>query len=215
MLMVIWNRDKATCNDEVNIRNRMETIMTADERIEKMEGQLARVRWFNHILIACIVLSLVVLFIWKTFRPEKAWAQSGEKVIRANGFVLEDENGKMRATLAMTEDGPKLSLSDENGRTHAALRVAKEMPSLSLHDVEGKERASLMVGKLGPYLTLYDENDVLRADLSVGNDSSSLSLSDDNGEERVVLGIFDEPNLVLFDENDELIWAAISTDSVL
>ena len=190
--------------------------MTTDERIEKMEGQLARVRWFNHILIACIVLSLVVLFICKTFRPEKTWAaQSGEKVIRASGFVLEDENGKIRATLAMTEDGPKLSLSDENGRTRAALRVAKDMPSLSLHDVEGKERASLMVGKLGPYLTLYDENDVLRADLSVGNDSSSLSLSDDNGEERVVLGIFDEPNLVLFDENDELIWAAISTDSVL
>lgn len=189
--------------------------MTTDERIEKMEGQLARVRWFNHILIACIVLSLGVLFIWKTFRPEKAWAQSSEKVIRANSFVLEDENGKMRARLAMTEDGPMFSLYDENDKTRAALRMAKDMPSLSLHDVDGKERASLMVGMLGPYLTMYDENDELRADLSVGNDSSSLSLSDENGEERVVLGMFDEPNVVLFDENGELIWEAISTDSVL
>jgi hypothetical protein len=77
-----------------------------------------------------------------------------------------------------------------------------------LHDVNGKERASLMVGTLGPYLTLYDENDKLRADLSVGKDSSSLSLSDENGQERAVLGMFDEPDLVLFDENGELIWAA-------
>jgi hypothetical protein len=186
----------------------METIMTTDERIEKMESQLAHVRWFNHILIACIVLSLVVLLIWKTFCPEQAWAQSNGKVIRANSFVLEDENGKMRATLAMTENGPMFSLSDENSKTRAALRVAKDIPSLSLHDVDGKERASLMVGKLGPYLTLYDENDKLRADLSVGRDSSSLSLSDENGKERVVLGMFDEPDLVPFDENGELIWAA-------
>ena len=78
--------------------------------------------------------------------------------------------------------------------------------------------ASLMVGMLGPYLTMYDKNDELRADLSVGNDSSSLSLSDEKGEERVVLGMFDDSNLVLFDENGEPIWEAISTvstDSVL
>jgi hypothetical protein len=182
--------------------------MTTDERMEKMEGQLARVRWFNHILIAGIVLFLGVWLILKSFDPETAWAQSGVEEIRAKKFVLEDENGKIRATLAMTENGPMFSLSDENGKTRAALRVAEDKPSLSLHDVSGKERASLMVGTLGPYLTLYDENDKLRADLSVGKDSSSLSLSDGNGQERAVLGMFDEPDLVLFDENGELIWAA-------
>jgi hypothetical protein len=183
--------------------------MSTDERLEKMEGQLARVRWFNRILIAGIVLLLGAWLILKSFGPETAWAQSGVEGIRANKFVLEDENGKVRATLAMTEDGPMLSLSDENGRTRAALRVADGRPSLSLHDVGGNERACLMVGMLGPYLTMYDDNDKLRADLSVGEDSSSLSLSDDNGNERAVIGIFDEPGFVLFDENGELIWTSL------
>jgi hypothetical protein len=182
--------------------------MSTDERLEKIEGQLARVRWFNRILIAGIVLFLGVWLILKSFGPDTAWAQSGGEEIRAKKFVLEDENGKMRATLAMAENGPMLSLSDENGKIRAALKVADGKPSLSLHDVDGKERASLMVGTLGPYLTLYDENDMLRADLSVGKGSSNLSLSDENGKERAVIGMFDEPDLVLFDENGELIWAA-------
>ncbi|MBN2592078.1 MAG: hypothetical protein JXA81_01120 [Sedimentisphaerales bacterium] len=183
--------------------------MTTDERMEKMEGQLACVRWFNRILIFSIVLFLGIWLILKSFGPETAWAQSSVEEIRAKKFVLEDENGKIRATLAMTENGPMLSLSDENGKTRAAMRVAEGKPSLSLHDVNGKERASLMVGTLGPYLTLYDENDKLRADLSVGKDSSSLSLSDENGKERAVIGMFDEPDLFLFDENGEIIWAAL------
>jgi hypothetical protein len=204
--------------------------MTTDERLEKVEGQLARVKWFNRCLMACIVLPLVVWFMWRSFRPETAWAQAGVKEIRANGFVVEDENGKTRASLILTESGPQLQLldengksvvllsvskegpsiglTDENGKPRAVLRVAKDKPSLSLHDENGKERATLMVGIQGPYLTLYDENDKLRADLSVSEGGSSLSLSDENGEERAALGMYDKPDLVLFDENGELIWAA-------
>ena len=90
--------------------------MTTDERMEKMEGQLVRVRWFNRCLIACIVLSLGVWFILKTFGLETAWAKSGAKEIRANSFVLEDENGKPRALLGVNKDGTGLLLYDENAK---------------------------------------------------------------------------------------------------
>ena len=39
-----------------------------------------------------------------------------KKVIRANQFILEDENGKPHARLVVTKDGPGLNLFDENGK---------------------------------------------------------------------------------------------------
>ena len=85
--------------------------------MEKMEDQLACVRWFSRCLIACIALSLGVWFIWKTFCPETAWAQSGVKEIRANSFILEDENGKQRTVPAyIKEKGPGLVLCGADGK---------------------------------------------------------------------------------------------------
>jgi len=37
------------------------------------------------------------------------------KVIRANEFILEDENGVTRAVLSALKDGPNLVLYDEKG----------------------------------------------------------------------------------------------------
>lgn len=56
-------------------------------------------------------------------------ANSDPKVIRANRFVLEDENGETRATLSMGRHGPELSLWDENGKGHAELTVRNDGPN--------------------------------------------------------------------------------------
>ena len=119
--------------------------MTTDERMKKMEGQLARVRWFNRCLIVCIVLSLGVWFIWKSFGPKQVWAQSSGKVIRANAFFLEDENGKDGASLVMTDDGPMLGLLDENGQPRILLSMMKGGPCLMLTDKSGKGDVTLNV----------------------------------------------------------------------
>ena len=140
--------------------------MSTDERMERIEGQLARIRWINRCLIACIVLSLGVWFIRETFTPETAAEQSDVKVIRANGFILEDENGKIHADLTVFNRGPRLSLYDKKGNTRAKLYVGMSGPSLSLSDEpnlemrnkDGNTRASLTVYDNGPSLSLYDEN---------------------------------------------------------
>ena len=156
--------------------------MTIDERIENVEGQLARVRWFNCCLIVCIVLSLGVWFICKSFGPEKVLAQSGTKEIRANSFVLEDWKGKILAelkadnnwaclTLRGADGGcrtilgfpgggsePKLMLIDKNDKLRVVLSLEQGQPSMWLRDRSGKVRASLTVTENGPNLSLMEEN---------------------------------------------------------
>jgi len=108
--------------------------MTTDERLEKVEGQLSRVRWLNRCIIACVVLPLGVWLVCKSFGPKMPWARSGAKVLRANNFILEDEKGQPRAALALLEEGSLLVLCDENAKCRAELKVDKDGPILSLFD---------------------------------------------------------------------------------
>lgn len=109
--------DSCVVKLNAKIFSRKEEVMTIDERIEKMERQLVQVRWFNRCLIACIVLSLGLWFVCKSFGPENAWAQTGRKVINATGFILEDESGKMRSAFSIINDGPVLRMLKKNGKT--------------------------------------------------------------------------------------------------
>ncbi len=186
--------------------------MTTDERLEKVEGHLAHVRWFNRCLIACIVLALGGWFLWKSFGPDTAWAQSGTKEIRANAFILEDENSKTRATLSVSEDEPQLKLIDENGKSRAGLGYFKDIgPGLMLMDENGKTLATLMIGKDGPGLRLMDQNGNTRVVLwlSLLTNQPSLVLKDENGKSRAALSVPKAgPRLELRDENGKPIWLA-------
>jgi len=59
------------------------------------------------------------------------------KVVRANQFVLADENGETRAELTVKNAGPELSLWDENGKLRNVLMVGENGPSLTLFDENG------------------------------------------------------------------------------
>lgn len=161
--------------------------MTTDERIEKVESQLARMRWCNRCLIGCIVLSVGVWFIMKTLAPETAWAQSGAKAIQATRFIVEDENGKPRAELSMGKQGPQLAMWNENG----------------------KPRIYLGVNDLGKWLSLWDENGTHRGSLAVRQDGPAVTLNDENGKPRARVRVLkDGPQFLLTDENDKTIWSA-------
>ena len=129
--------------------------MTSDERIEKIERQLAHVRWFNRALIACIVLSLGLWFILRAFGPVTAWARA----LQAGSFALVDENGKQCGVLGHVGDkGPSLMLMDENGGIHAMLGQTADGLGLEFWDENRVLRVSLTVNKNGPILLLLDEN---------------------------------------------------------
>ena len=110
--------------------------MTTEERLEKMERELGRVKE---------VLA-------------RSRVEGTAKEIRAKSFVLEDENGKPRARLGITECGPGLMLLDEKGELCAGLSMTETGPLLALYDENGKGRVVLFVTQDGPHLALHDEN---------------------------------------------------------
>ncbi len=106
--------------------------------------------------------------------------------VRGHKFVLVDENGKIRATLDMYRDGPRLLMFDENGKARAALGMMKGGAKLSLGDENGNRRAALGMTKDGARLRLFDEK----------------------GPRVIVTAFKDGPVLALADENGQRIWSA-------
>ncbi|NIO21384.1 MAG: hypothetical protein GTN76_11765 [Candidatus Aenigmarchaeota archaeon] len=156
--------------------------MTTDEKLEKMQGQLTRVRLFNSCLIGCALLAVGAWIIVKNFGSETMHEKPGVKEIRAKGFVLEDETGRPRAALRMTKDGPNLGLYDDAARPRVGLAMVGEGLGLFLYDKTGKARAVLSVNKNRPGLSLYDETGMPRVSLTVFKDGPSLSLNDKTGK---------------------------------
>ena len=102
--------------------------------------------------------------------------------VRANMFILEDENGQTRAMLSVTAGRPGLDLYDEKDRLRAILSVVKDGPMLSLINENGEARASLGVLAPGSGLGLFDEAGEIRAGMYVAKDGPSLALRDAAGK---------------------------------
>ena len=184
--------------------------MTTEERLDDMEQELRRVKRWNLCLLVGAVTCLGVGFIVWALGSEPPPTQAaragmivtGAKEIRARKFVLEDDSGKVRASLLTDKDGPMLSLYDENSETRAILAADKDGPMLSLYDEKGKPRVGLFADKNGPCLRLYDKDGKSRVGLTALKDGPALVLVDENGKFRVGLIVNkDGPSLMLLDEN--------------
>ncbi|MFH1023792.1 MAG: hypothetical protein V1809_10450 [Planctomycetota bacterium] len=169
--------------------------MTMEQRLENMERQLARMRRFNCWLLVAVGM---VVGGWLALgvgdlRPSTAQAAEGdgkvEKVIRANKFVVEDENGKDRVMLGVIKGGPRLCLLDENSEPRAMLFINKVGSGLTLSDENDKERVRIIAIKDGSELLLVDENGKIRSALVAFKDRSALSLRDENGKTRAILNV--------------------------
>jgi len=134
--------------------------MTIEERLEVVERELAASRRrTKRLWISLGLAGVVCALAWSlTATTSTAKTQGAEKVIRANKFIVEDENGKGRAVLSAYKYGPMLMLIDENGQPRAELSVPTFGSSLSLYEENGKTRAVLGIDKDGSGLWLYDEN---------------------------------------------------------
>ena len=159
--------------------------MTIEERLENMERELGRVKRRNRWLLGAILLvagGLIVSAVFETtaFRA-RAQGAGTAKEIRVNSLVLEDENGKLRALLAASKDGPNLEMYDENGKRRARLS-ATENPQLALYDENGTPRATLIEMEEGPGLMLWDENGKGRVGLVVTKDGQDLQLFGPDGK---------------------------------
>ena len=82
------------------------------------------------------------------------------KVLRAERIILQDANRKVRAELGLKNGGPSLTLFDEQGKCRASLALSKDgSSSLSFYDKGGDCRAVLLVRSDGrPQLDLQAES---------------------------------------------------------
>jgi len=119
-----------------------ERLANLEALLPLVERELARVKRRNRrvLVFALVAAGVAVVAVAWIGMPGKVLAESGAKapnVVRANGFVLEDADGKVRAMLAVTKDGPILYLDDENGKPRIALGIYKDGPRLRLLDAAG------------------------------------------------------------------------------
>jgi len=199
--------------------------MTIEERVEKVEMELARAKRRNRLLLAVVLLALVLLAVGATTPGIGTLTTSGaiggrENVVEANRFILVDVNNKTRATLSVGEDGPWLDLRDENGIPRIRLTVSKEGPGLVLRDENGQPRAFLAALKDGSALDLSDKNGKTRAFLAADKDGPNLTLLDENGKGRAIFGIiktttpdgkvisYPESSILLFNPDGKVLWQA-------
>jgi hypothetical protein len=181
--------------------------MTTDERIEKLEKGLASARRLNRWLLAAVatlavaVAGMGLAMVFCAFGISPARDCMTVKEVRADRFVVVDENGKERAVLGSGGKwGPSLSLLDENGECRASLNLLGGVPSLTVSD--SLRGVTLYVGQDEVGLTLVDhQKRTDRAQLTLGNAGPALTLADENGKARAVMAVIkDGPALTLYDE---------------
>lgn len=187
--------------------------MTTEERLESLERELAHVKRHNRRLVVFALVAAGVAVVAAAWigTPGKVLAESGAKalkVVRANEFILEDADGKVRATLGVDKDGSGLRLRDENGQIRAGLYVSADIPL----DVAGKGRANLVVTKGGPGLYLLDENGGLRAWLQAFGDWSMLQLFDEKGKARAWLNVVKDSSMLALQDRNGKDRAQLSVD---
>ncbi len=99
-----------------------------------------------------------------------------EAEVRANHFILVDEKGRERASLVADQAGSVfLVMFDANGKTRANLSVSNDGPSLVLYDPTGRQRT--VVGSTTLVGSHVNENGVAEK-----GPASSIVLFDKSGK---------------------------------
>jgi hypothetical protein len=176
------------------------------DRLEAAHLDLARSarRWRLLAVAASSALGLATLA-----GAAAAVSQTFDQV-EAKSFVLRDDAGKLRATLAMRPDGtPGLALLGSDGGVRLSLDLGPgDIPSVNLHDNAGAVRAAVALHEnQAPGLALFDAHGTLRASIDVGDDQSSgINVFDPQGVIRGALAIRPDgtPGFGLFDPQGQV-----------
>jgi hypothetical protein len=117
--------------------------------------------------------------------PAPAPAPAGPTAVEAQGFILKDLNGHVRAELGLTGGSPSLKFKDENGSTLVTLALNSDAPGgpmLLLSDPQHHASVALSVLEhAGPQLSLTGERADIQLHMGVAPDGTTLELSDKDG----------------------------------
>lgn len=152
-----------------------------EDRLARLERQNQRLR----ILMLALIVIAAGGMLLSSVRPVRAQAPAWKRTVEAEGFVLRDANGRVRAVLDMSAGWPGLVLFDSSGRPVIGLEGTPVGQEISL-GTPGGEEAILGVTKGGAGLTFSDRPFHPNVKLEGSADSSSLTLKDSGGFESVI-----------------------------
>jgi hypothetical protein len=183
--------------------------MTTEERFVKLEQELSSAKNHIHRLVVAVIIAVVMVVVWtyssKTNTAQAEGVSDIPSVIRARKFILEDNNGKVRAVLSNTEEeGTGLAILDRSGKTSIKLGTNKLANVLLISDQNDKPSIVLSTTELGNTLFISDQNSKLRAAMGF--------ISDQNGILRsAAMGMMENtPVLAVYDEHERVIWSTES-----
>ena len=156
----------------------MRQLVARLERLERRDRRLKQAA------VACLPIFVCIGLMGQTTTTTKKKAKpaataaaspppapAGPTVVEAQGFILKDDNGRVRAELSMTGTGPSLKLRDSSG---AAL------VSISLNDGQPG----------GPFVLLSDAQHHASINMSVlDGGGSQLALIGDRPDIQMHLGV--------------------------
>ena len=138
--------------------------MTVEERLEKVERELAQAKRLLRPLVVVGAIAVACLIVLRAVWPDLLLTHAE---VRARSFVLVDEKGQTCASLSANILGSELELFDTKGQPGAALSASSFGSKLELFDKRGHLSASLKTSVAGPVLKLLDDRDHLRAMLGL------------------------------------------------
>lgn len=124
-----------------------------------------------------------------------------KKIIIANEFRLEDQNGQLRALLSGTEKGTFFSLMDGGEKEVVKLSVeATGLSSLTFFDSSAKEKIQLSYDEKGMHIHLAGEGKQESYVFLKSNAASGFVLTDVDGNRRfqATMGPDSSPHVTIF-----------------
>lgn len=181
-----------------------EEILVRLERLERENRRLKRSALMTVAIAASLIVSLGLLGQTQTTqhktpasRAKKPAAPAAApatpapapfvmpKNIEAESFVLKDPNGRVRAELAMSGEGPSLKFRDQSGTALVTLSLLDSAPGgplLLLSDGQHRSSLSMSVASgSGSQLSLIGERADIQAHIGVAPDGTTLELTDKDG----------------------------------
>jgi len=173
--------------------------MTLEQRLEKLEREN---RWMRRIGVVAAAVAAAVFLIGQGKDREPP-----DLVVRS--LRVQDEKGKVRASLRMTADGAILGFYDDDGKMRIMLGAKGDRHSLKFIDTAGESRATFGTTAGFPALKLAEGSGTTRVLLSATPGFRGLYLRDKDDMPRAVLEMVDgSPTFKFGDAKGNVIWQA-------
>jgi hypothetical protein len=130
----------------------------------------------QRILVALTLVNLAILLFTLARETRPAFAQGVTPVLRGRALEIVDDRGKVRASLSVIPEDPKVK---SNGKPYP------EIVLLRLISAEGAPHVKLGTTKLGASLVIGGESPTYIQLLAEGG-QSTMKLIDKAGQERVI-----------------------------